>query len=36
MLNRVAFEHTLHPYQARRLTVMPIEITTGYRRPDGQ
>ena len=27
---------TLPAESQRRLTVMPIEITTGYRRPDGQ
>ena len=27
---------TLPAEAQRRLTVMPIEITTGYRRPDGQ
>ena len=27
---------TLSAEAQRRLTVMPIEITTGYRRPDGQ
>src|SRR5215207_1671166 len=27
---------TLPAHAQRRLTVMPIEITTGYRRPDGQ